>query len=138
MIAPWAARYVGLPFQDGGRTREGIDCYGLAVEIYRDEFQIELPTYQGAYTSAQERDEVAALLASRIPADAWRPVTGVPRVGDAVVFRVLNQPWHVGVMVSSTEFLHVEQSQGSACIERLDSFRWIRRRHAVYRHPRLA
>jgi cell wall-associated NlpC family hydrolase len=137
MIAPWAARYVGLPFQDGGRTRDGLDCYGMVVLVYREEFNLELPTYQGAYRSAQEREEVAALLASQIPADAWRPVTGAPRVGDAVVFRVLSQPWHVGVMVSATEFLHVEQGARFACIERLDAWRWARRRHGIYRHPRL-
>jgi probable lipoprotein NlpC len=138
VIAPWADKYVGLPFKDGGRDRDGLDCYGALALIYREEFAITLPTYEGAYVSAHERDEVAALLAQRIPADAWTPVTGSPRVGDAVVFRVLNQPWHVGVMVSPTEFLHVEAAQGTATIERLDSFRWARRRHAVYRHPRLA
>jgi cell wall-associated NlpC family hydrolase len=137
VIAPWAQKYVGAPFKDGGRTLEGFDCYGLLSGVYRNEFHIEIPSYEGAYVSAHERDEIAALLEDRIPADAWVPVTGVPRVGDAVVFRVLNQPWHVGVMVSPTEFLHVEAAQGTATIERLDSFRWARRRHAVYRHPRL-
>jgi len=134
----WAAKYVGLPFKDGGRTREGLDCYGLLVAVYRDEFAIDLPAYEGAYVSAHEQDEVAALLSNRIPADAWRPVAGVPRVGDAVVFRLLGQPWHVGVMVSPTEFLHVEAAHGTATVERLDALRWARRRHAVYRHPRLA
>lgn len=138
MIAAWARRYVGIPFADGGRTLDGLDCYGLLVAVYREEFHIDVPSYAGAYVSAHERDEVAALLAHRIPADAWIPILGTIRVGDAVVFRVLNAPWHCGVMVSPTEFLHVEEAQGTTTIERLDSYRWARRRHAVYRHPRLA
>src|SRR5262245_40354600 len=123
MIAAWASRYVGIPFADGGRTRDGLDCYGLLHVIYREEFQIELPSYTGAYLSAHEHAEVAALLANRIPLDAWEPVLGAPRVGDAVVFRVLGAPWHVGVMVSPTDFLHVEAGQVCAAIERLDQFR---------------
>ena len=69
MMAAWAANYVGLPFKDGGRTREGLDCYGLVVAIYRDVFAIDLPAYEGSYVSAHERDEIAALLADRIPAE---------------------------------------------------------------------
>jgi cell wall-associated NlpC family hydrolase len=138
VIASWSRRYVGIPFKDGGRTLDGLDCYGLLVAVYRDEFHIEVPSYAGAYVSAHEREEVAALLAHRIPADAWLPVAGTPRVGDAVVFRVLNAPWHIGVMVSPTDFLHIEAAQDCATIERLDQWRWARRRHAIYRHPRLA
>ena len=138
MMAAWAAKYVGIPFKDGGRDAEGLDCYGLLWRIYQDEFHLAIPSYAGAYVSAHERDEVAALLANRIPGDAWIPVLGVPQAGDAVVFRILSAPWHVGVMVSAADFLHVEQAQGVAAIERLDHWRWARRRHAVYRHPRLA
>lgn len=137
-IAEWAARFVGIPFRDGGRDFDGCDCYGLFRLAYQEVYSISLPSYTGAYTSAQERDEVAALLTSRIPADAWQAITGAPRVGDAVVFRVLGQPWHCGVMVSPTDFLHVASTTGLSRIERLDAWAWARRRHGVYRHPRLA
>jgi cell wall-associated NlpC family hydrolase len=29
MIPAWAADYVGIPFREHGRSRDGADCWGL-------------------------------------------------------------------------------------------------------------
>jgi cell wall-associated NlpC family hydrolase len=138
MIPPWAARYVGIPFADGGRSFAACDCYGLVHLCLRQEFGVELPSYVGAYASANEMEEVSSLLAGRIPADGWRRITDRPRPGDGVVLRLRNRPWHVGVMVTETDFVHVFEDQGVSAIERLDSPRWARRVIGIYRHEALA
>lgn len=38
-------KYVGIPWKHLGRTWEGIDCYGLAQLIYKEELGITLPDY---------------------------------------------------------------------------------------------
>jgi hypothetical protein len=84
-------------------------------------------------------DEVASLIAGRIPADGWRRVLdNQARPGDGVVLRVMNRPWHVGVMVSPADFLHVFEGQAVSAIERVDSMRWKRRIVGLYRHEALA
>lgn len=42
-----AARYIGKPYQIGGRGPEDFDCWGLLWWVYRDEFRIDLPEYPG-------------------------------------------------------------------------------------------
>jgi len=139
MIPAWAARYVGIPFQDGGRSLAGCDCYGLCVLVLREVFGLELPSYAGHYASSQEMDQVATLIAGRIPADGWRRVLDdQARPGDGIVLRVMNRPWHVGVMVTATEFLHVSEVQSTSTIERVDGPRWKRRVVGFYRHEALA
>jgi cell wall-associated NlpC family hydrolase len=138
MIPFWVARFIGIPWRDGGRTFEGCDCYGLAVLVFRQVWGVELPSYAGSYTSPRERDEVAILLQDHIPTDGWRLVDGEQREGDGVVFRLLNAPWHVGLIVAPGIFLHVEESVGASCLERLDGHRWARRLLGIYRHPMLS
>jgi cell wall-associated NlpC family hydrolase len=139
VIPEWAARYVGVPFLDNGRSLAGCDCFGLVHLVLREQFGVELPSYVGAYASAQEMDEVSSLIAGRIPADGWRRVLDhQARPGDGIVLRVMNRPWHVGVMVTATEFLHVSEVQSTSTIERVDGPRWKRRVVGFYRHEALA
>src|SRR5262245_40482621 len=85
----------------------GAIAFGLVRLVLLERFHVELPSYEGAYVSPRERDEVAGLIAGGVMTDGWHPVTDCPRPGDGVVFRILNRPWHVGVMVSDRDFLHV-------------------------------
>lgn len=62
----------------------------------------------------------------------WGPVAR-PMADDVVVFRRAGRPSHVGVCISSTEFLHVEENSKS-CIERLSSPLWSRRIEGFYRY----
>lgn len=135
MIPCWAAEYVGLPFKDKGRDRNGLDCWGLVALVMREQFGIELPSYADNYVSAMERDEIAALLTASIPSNGWQPVADAAQAGDGVVFRVLNAPWHVGIVLDAEHFLHVVEGGGCSLIERLDSHRWVRRIVGIYRHP---
>lgn len=43
----WAAKYIGLPYKEGGRGPDTFDCWGLVRWIYEQEFQILLPDYPG-------------------------------------------------------------------------------------------
>lgn len=138
MIPPWALNYVGIPWLDKGRDHTGCDCWGLARVIMAEQFGVILPSYADDYVDPSERDEISVLLATGIPENGWTPITDAPRAGDGVVFRLLNQPWHVGIMVDAEHFLHVEEGVGASCVERLASYRWHRRLHGVFRHAALA
>ena len=42
-------KYIGLPYQENGRTETGTDCWGLARLYYKNELDIELPSYDELY-----------------------------------------------------------------------------------------
>lgn len=43
--ASWLNDYIGIPYQFGGRTREGLDCYGLVKLIYSEQYDEALPDW---------------------------------------------------------------------------------------------
>lgn len=110
---------MSIPFVDGGRELSGCDCWGLVRLVYLRECGITLPSYGdvGAH-------ELAAI-ARRIPGEAaqapWRVVT------DAQAFDVVimngrpvkglhpRAAMHVGVMVSTSHMLHIEEG-GGCCV----------------------
>lgn len=53
-----AARYVGIPFVQGGEAWSGCDCWGIVQLWYRNERRIELPRI-AAYPPANDRMSLA-------------------------------------------------------------------------------
>lgn len=128
----WSDDYVGLPYADLGRDRSGADCYGLACIVYEERLGISLASYAGAYASAAEQAEVAALLEaaeSRLP---WRRVGDVAPF-DLLLFRRGRLRSHVGIAVDARRMLHMEE-RSHACIARLDEPRWSARFLGGFRH----
>lgn len=136
MIANWAARYVGIPWLDGGRDAQGCDCWGLLRLTYREVFGVDLPSHRADYGSAADAREVAALLSASMP--QWHPVPfGATDIGDGLLFRLLGEPCHVGVYVGDGRFLHVRPDV-NACIEYVLGAAWGRRYLGAYRHEALS
>ncbi|WP_165937523.1 C40 family peptidase [Antarcticimicrobium sediminis] len=127
----WASRYVGTPYADHGRSRAGVDCWGLACVVYAQELGIVLPSYAGAYASAEEIDEVDALLYGAKERQHWRQVPSA-RPFDLFEFRTGGRAAHVGIALDARRMLHVHAG-GAALVEPLQP-RWITRRIGIYRH----
>ena len=120
--------YVGIPWQDGGRTHAGTDCWGLARLVYHEMLGIELPAYSEDYTTALDRIIIRRLIDNK--PDYWVRVTD-PQVGDGVVFHVGTRA-HVGVVVGSGRMLHIDRS--GAVIESYESLRFSTQIDGFYRY----
>lgn len=121
--------YIGIPYSDKGRSWSGLDCYGLLQLWMYHERGVDLPDYLEVYTSASDRHSVAeAIEENKV---GWTPVKQ-PEFGDALLFRVLGSPMHVGIKLKGNDFLHAFQNCDS-CVERLDSLTWSRRLVGAYR-----
>ena len=132
----WSAAYVGRPWQDRGRGPASVDCYGLLAQVYRGVLDIELESYVGAYTSANERAEISALLSNAASAWPWRPIDpGKERELDVVLFLRGGIANHVGIVVGDGRMLHVV-SNALSCIESYRAGRWRPRLVGFYRHAR--
>jgi cell wall-associated NlpC family hydrolase len=136
MIPEAFGPYIGLPYAEKGRTREGADCWGGVRMVLRELFGHDLPDYSGAYANTKDRESVAAAVESGL-ADGWER-TDSPLAGDLLVLKIAGRPWHAAILVNASQFLHwpppsKDGRQMLSCIERLDSPHWAKRIEGIYR-----
>ena len=132
MIAPWAEKYLEVPWDGSGTAGSfsGCNCYGLLRLIFREEFGIILPGYEGeAYSRGVDKEALGKKFERG--RQQWTEVK-VPTVGDVAWLRIAGHPFHVGVMVSPEHFIHIEEGCGPV-IESIKSPRWARRVHGFAR-----
>jgi sulfur carrier protein ThiS len=115
-------KYIGIPYAEKGRDETGLDCYGLVRLIYKNELNINLPSFTAEYTET-DTARIEELIAQY--KEGWEE-TKEPVVGSIILFRVFGSESHVGVVISPTHFIHVRENQSSV-IESLTSTSWVRR-----------
>jgi hypothetical protein len=125
------ADYIGIPYQERGRTREGCDCWGLVRLVFAEQYGIELPSYD--YDGDPRRQ--AALIAEHAKDGTWQEQTE-PVAGDVLVLRQLRVAGHVAVC-DGDGFLHCEEGIG-VVRQSLDDRRWRQRIVGIFRHKALA
>jgi lipoprotein Spr/probable lipoprotein NlpC len=105
----------GVPYQNGGASRAGIDCSAFVVLAFRQNFGIELP---------RTTKDLAAV---------GRPVAPVAiRPGDLLLFKTGWFTRHVGISVDQDRFIHASSSQGVE-LSALDEPYWHQRLWQVRR-----
>lgn len=122
-------KYIGIPFVDLGRTLNGVDCWGLVYQFYKQEKGILLPeikSYESTTDSVSIADQV------NLHRDKWIK-TNQPEIGDVILFNILGKPIHVGIFLDREKFLHTTQGINS-CIESLRSHMWANRIEGFYRY----
>jgi len=120
-------KYIEVPWDEKGSdgSFSGSNCYGLVRLIYQEEFGISLPKYEGVgYTKGIDKQELGCLYV-REKSRWWEDIE-CPSCGDVVWLRVAGNPYHVGVMLSSDTFIHIEEGCGPV-IEAINTPRWARR-----------
>ena len=126
-------QYIGIPFLDHGRDRDGCDCWGLCKLVYREVLGVDLPDLGDSYSEAYARGEVDETVAATVgqewnvdvTAQPWRPL-------DVMIFTRAGVECHVGLYVRPGEMLHVIEGTAAA-YERYDTVKWKRRLSRVVR-----
>lgn len=132
MIPRWAERYIGLPFVDKGRDLSGLDCWGLVRIVLAERAGIDAPTY--GEISSTDLLRVARTMNDAAAAWPWRRVE-IPQALDVVVMK--ERSFHVGVMVSAANVLHIERASDSVAPP-LDRVRRVFAIVGFFRHEALA
>jgi sulfur carrier protein ThiS len=122
-------KYIGLPYLENGRTETGVDCWGLARLFYKDQFDIDLPSYSSEYDGGQDPAIISVVNAH---IDNWEQLT-TPNIGDLCLFNILGEPTHVGIYVGDNKFLHSREGMDSV-IESLDNIKWKNRFQGFYKY----
>jgi cell wall-associated NlpC family hydrolase len=129
-IPSWVETYIGLPFKEHGRDRDGVDCWGLVRLVLAAQFDIDLPAYVTGYASTEDAADIARLIRGEM--GPWVE-TEAGQPGDVALMRLRAQPCHVGVIVAPGWMLHVEDGIDS-CLDRYEGARWSRRVVGIFRY----
>ncbi len=131
MLPAWISKYVGIPYTLKGRTRCGLDCYGLAIEVLRDEAGILLQDEFG-YPDHPDFSRQAEDAILNHSSQFFQAVAN-PEIFDLVVFKIYGIKSHIGIMIDSNHFLHT-YDQAGCLVGRLEDKNWAKRFHGFYRH----
>lgn len=123
-------KWIGISYRDKGRGPGAYDCWG-GIRAVLAEHGITLPDYADTYTAADDRASACAAVEAGLR-DGWQRVER-PRALDLLILNIARRPWHCGLMVGPTMFLHWPP-QGTSRIERIDAPQWARRVEGYYRH----
>jgi cell wall-associated NlpC family hydrolase len=125
----WTNDYIGLPYRLHGRDREGLDCWGMVREVYRDRLDVELPSLAEQYENQIDAEGFANAMVLESP--AWEAVT-TPQELDVVWCRIAGMECHTGIVLHGGRMLHAMQGNDSHIVD-LNSMAWNRRVQACYR-----
>lgn len=127
------SRYIGIPFLNLGRAESGADCWGLFRMMYRDIFGIDLPSYDGRYGDAGDREVTAGLIRTGVA--EWMPVSPTLEIfGDGILLHIDFKPSHIGFVTERGMMIHAMDGSASVQESYHDRMRWPGRR-SFWRHP---
>lgn len=137
-VTHWTRDYIGLPWQFAGRSRDGVDCWGLLWLVYRDVLGIAVASYAQETMDAPEREQIATLLHHDRKISPWSDIQpGSELPFDMAVFRRAGIDSHVGIVVEPGRMLHIAHDTESR-VERFDQGRWKTRLVAIHRHSQMS
>ena len=113
----WWNDYVGIPYKLHGRDKDGLDCWGLVRLVYREQKQIDLPSFSEEYFSSDDVAYNQEVIARH--KEGWS-LSDDYTVGDVALFRINGSESHVGIIIGENKFLHARDGS-SVSIEKLDS-----------------
>ena len=121
-------KYLGIPYLHQGRGLDGLDCYGLIINIYKD-FGIPLIDINDDYNkdwSWQGRDYFIENAHRQ-----WQEIKE-PKFLDMVIFKngkgIMN---HAGIMFDGNRFIHT--CKAGTVISRVNDFNKKQRLNGYYR-----
>jgi hypothetical protein len=146
LVPAWVERYIGIPFVDLGRDRDGCDCWGLVRLVIAEQAGVELPSLATGYVSEANAGGVQEQVEAQRVSGMWRRMeAGLERRFDVVELSLpvhtdagwVYGPLHVGVVVLPGWLLHIHRATDSL-LARYNEDQAIRRRVlGFWRHHRL-
>lgn len=109
----WADPLIRLPvpFLPKGRSRDGVDCYGLVWLGKREVEGVELPSHVAEYDNQdikKNKPHISKMLVRE--AALWDKVeSGQEKPGDVILMSIAGVPLHVGLIIERGLMLHIEE-----------------------------
>lgn len=130
----WSNKYIDIPFVEKGRTRDGLDCWGLVRLVYKDLLDITLPILH-AYEDTKDYLNISQLVEENSSQYEWTEVEkGQEQPLDVLIFRVMGHPVHVGLVVGNGYMLHCQRGSNTVHADYVNDRNWGKRLEGIYRH----
>lgn len=133
-MSVWSNDLVGIRYRDGGRSGDGLDCWGLCRTAYANVAGIDLPSYADEPCAGETAELIDGVAAS------WIEVaTGEARALDILVFRRGRADRHLGLVIGRAapgRMLHMPEG-GSSVVASWTSGVWRWRLIGIRRHSAL-
>jgi len=121
----WWDEYIGIPFAEKGRDKQGFDCWGLVRHVYDKHCGILLPSYDKIYNSTvNDGKDISAKIIEQTNKE-WESVTKALEF-DVIILRVRGLPMHVGLVTRPDYMIHCQQGVGVSH-ENYTGARWANR-----------
>ena len=117
-LASEARKWLGTPYRYGGRDRNGTDCSGLVMELYRTVCSMKIPR-----TTVEQKSYCTKVARNKA------------RAGDLVFFgsgKGTGSVSHVGLYIGKGEMIHASSSRG-VMVSKVDAGYWGERFRSVGR-----
>lgn len=126
----WYNKYIGIPYISKGRDAEGLDCWGLVRLVYKEQYNIDLPSLSEEYAAddSERHQELISLYK-----EGWDKQEA-PTEGDVVVFRVLGSESHVGIYIGNGLFMHAREGVNTVVAEAITSITWAKRIRGYFKY----
>ena len=142
-IPSWASSYVGIPFDIGGRSKiVGLDCWGLVCVVYAEQYEIELPKYEGIYNDDDFNREQRTRIETYVVQEKQQlqksgtfqevPLESALE-GDLLITRTIGQPWHLGIVLHRGVMLNTRENV-NCVVESYQHPLWVSKIAGLYRH----
>jgi hypothetical protein len=113
----WGDQYVGLPFLAGGKTRAGIDCWGLVLLVWKEQCLHDFENLQ----KLRHRSKDIAPMGDRYPQiekqDAKRFDAAIVAVEVATAAGWQMKEKHIGIVIDKGLILHIERDDTSCIVK---------------------
>lgn len=128
----WTNKYISIPFLEHGRDHAGVDCWGLVRLVFKEQFGVDVESYDDEYISTCENEKLADIV-ERERGMWWSVAPENVRCGDVVLLAIIGYPCHVGIAVGDGMMLNARSGVGVA-LESYERPYWSRRLRGFYRH----
>lgn len=126
-------KYIGIPFKHKGRTRQGVDCYGLVSLILKDKLNLDMLEYEYAPKWTLENKDIIVTEVNKTK--EWVVIRDNYKPLDLILFyasparQIVS---HIGIYIDANKFIHIEED-GKSELTRLNNH-WLNRIYKVIRY----
>lgn len=116
--------FVGIPYKEKGRTKDGVDCLGLNLMVSKH-LGFDVPDWLYQDETANRDKEIVRLGKEGLKANRL----DAPIEGCYIEFSCIDR-FHTGVYIGDGEFIHASKAAGMVVIEKLE--KWSKRIKGYY------
>jgi len=116
-------KYIGIKYKYHGSDFSGCDCFGLCRLIFREEKNIDFPSFREVYKEHWYKEKQNHIVENIKPDFGFYKIDPPYKLLDGLIFYHGNTEIanHIGLWIGSNKFIHVYIG-GSSIVEKFEEY----------------